>query len=315
MQPSQVTHTAGAWLQRAPVAACCAHSSPVWKATALLSKHFVPDLSTFHMVRFAWHAAVGEVHDGDAVVTFNFRADRMVELSQVRAGSVRLLNCFAVALVAVVACPTEWWSCRRWWAWMSTHRSVVHVVHAPPGFPALAREALPRALAFTMPRGITFSIQALEYKHFHKFDRKRWPDVRGSSGGACLLAPLPTPACAPSISLVRLSLPPLTQCPPHAAALPQFRFAGMMQYDGELHLPKHFLVRRAVSLYAGLVHSTACLRLGKWQELLPVTLNASLRCCHSCNGACHCPPPRVAPTNCNCTAPASRVPAGAAPAD
>lgn len=24
--------------------------------------------------------------------------------------------------------------------------------------------------------------------------------------------------------------------------LPQFRFAGMMQYDGELHLPKHFLV-------------------------------------------------------------------------
>ncbi|KAI7842857.1 hypothetical protein COHA_003475 [Chlorella ohadii] len=63
---------------------------------------------------------VGSVHDGDAVVTFNFRADRMVELSQ-----------------------------------------------------------------------------ALEYKDFHKFDRKRWPD---------------------------------------------FRFAGMMQYDGELHLPQHFLV-------------------------------------------------------------------------
>ncbi|PRW33685.1 2,3-bisphosphoglycerate-independent phosphoglycerate mutase isoform B [Chlorella sorokiniana] len=63
---------------------------------------------------------VGAVQDGDAVVTFNFRADRMVELSQ-----------------------------------------------------------------------------ALEYKDFTKFDRKRWPD---------------------------------------------FRFAGMMQYDGELHLPKHFLV-------------------------------------------------------------------------
>ena len=30
-------------------------------------------------------AAVGSVQDGDAVVTFNFRADRMVELSQVQA--------------------------------------------------------------------------------------------------------------------------------------------------------------------------------------------------------------------------------------
>ncbi|KAL4435450.1 hypothetical protein ABPG77_006212 [Micractinium sp. CCAP 211/92] len=63
---------------------------------------------------------VGAVQDGDAVVTFNFRADRMVEISK-----------------------------------------------------------------------------ALEYNNFDKFDRKRWPE---------------------------------------------FRFAGMMQYDGELLLPKHFLV-------------------------------------------------------------------------
>ncbi|KAL4419791.1 hypothetical protein ABPG75_006889 [Micractinium tetrahymenae] len=63
---------------------------------------------------------VGAVQDGDAVVTFNFRADRMVEISQ-----------------------------------------------------------------------------ALEYEKFHKFDRKRWPKIR---------------------------------------------FAGMMQYDGDLLLPKHFLV-------------------------------------------------------------------------
>jgi hypothetical protein len=75
---------------------------------------------TFHMQTPHLATAVGAVQDGDAVVTFNFRADRMVELSQ-----------------------------------------------------------------------------ALEYKDFTKFDRKRWPD---------------------------------------------FRFAGMMQYDGELHLPKHFLV-------------------------------------------------------------------------
>ncbi|KAI3425198.1 hypothetical protein D9Q98_008967 [Chlorella vulgaris] len=63
---------------------------------------------------------VGAVEDGDAVVTFNFRADRVVEISQ-----------------------------------------------------------------------------ALEYADFKKFDRKRWPDIR---------------------------------------------FAGIMQYDGELQLPKHFLV-------------------------------------------------------------------------
>ena len=33
---------------------------------------------------------------------------------------------------------------------------------------------------------------------------------------------------------------PLLGPPPPAAV--QFRFAGMMQYDGELKLPKHFLV-------------------------------------------------------------------------
>ena len=70
------------------------------------------------MVRLPLHCAVGAVHDGDAVVTLNFRADRMVELSQVRAESMHLLSCVAGALVALVACLTEWWSCRRWWAWI-----------------------------------------------------------------------------------------------------------------------------------------------------------------------------------------------------
>jgi hypothetical protein len=86
-------------------------------------------------------------------------------------------------------------------------------------------------------------VQALEYKDFDKFDRKRWPDVGSSfffGGGG-------VPAVQLAIGRLTLRAPGFCTRVPQLALLgiipaPQMHFAGMMQYDGDLLLPRHFLV-------------------------------------------------------------------------
>lgn len=100
---------------------------------------------------------------------------------------------------------------------------------------------------------ITPPLQALEYPNFDKFDRKRWPDVSPRCSRwlhVCVSLhsaghkPLSW-GSAPSAVVPPLSLD-LTHALPTTVPVvspPQMRFAGMMQYDGDLQLPKHFLVR------------------------------------------------------------------------
>lgn len=97
------------------------------------------------------------------------------------------------------------------------HRFVAHVVHAQLAMPTPAtrgHQHCHRSSGHMQPQPVVgatvsgyvhdlfttcqiffvLSIQALEYKDFNKFDRKRWPDVSGST--VCLPVPCPRgPAC------------------------------------------------------------------------------------------------------------------------
>jgi hypothetical protein len=68
---------------RGPTCSCLPTSSGAALRLALLGAGWIWLSLSLSQGHAALVPAVGAVHDGDAVVTFNFRADRMVEISKV----------------------------------------------------------------------------------------------------------------------------------------------------------------------------------------------------------------------------------------
>ena len=93
---------------------------------------------------------------------------------------------------------------------------------------------------------------AFEYDQFTAFDRVCWPKVCVGCvclcGGVCMEAA----ECACARRQPHCHCAPLTSSQPTPLARMQTRYAGIMQYDGDLKLPAHYLVAPpAISLTSG----------------------------------------------------------------